>query len=204
MAKKLGATLVALAAISTTETAKAEPRGFDWGQLVLELDQFARGNADKGTSKSTSPARAVTPAEDPAQGNLGNAWFGVAPRMTLVARDWGNSFKVAGDRLSLCDAMRLSASTRMVVGRARLSNARFTPFVQAGLGQWRVDRAYLPLMPNFMDVAAQVGGGFELRMTKRWQLAAETTGTTLFRESTAREVPQTMLWSTMLASRIEF
>jgi hypothetical protein len=204
MAKKLGATLIALGAICTTQTAKAEPRGVDWGKLVLELDQVARGSADKGPSKPTKQTRALPATEDPAQGNLGNAWFGVAPRVTLVARDWGNSFKVAGDRLSLCDAMRLSASTRMVVGRARLSNARFTPFIQAGLGQWRVDRTYLPLMPSLIDVAAQVGGGFELRMTKRWQLAAETSGTTLFRESTAREVPQTMLWSAMLASRVEF
>jgi hypothetical protein len=204
MAKKLGATLIAFAAISTTHVAKAEPRGVDWGKLVLELDQVARGNADKGPNKPSKPARPLTPTEDPAQGNLGNAWFGVAPRVTLVARDWGNSFKVAGDRLSLTDAMRLSASTRMVVGRARLSNTRFTPFVQAGLGQWRIDRAHLPLMPSLIDVAAQVGGGFELRMTKHWQLAAEASGTTLFRESTAREVPQSMLWSTLLASRIEF
>jgi len=100
--------------------------------------------------------------------------------------------------------MRLSASTRMVVGRARLSTTRFTPFVQAGLGQWRVDPAYLPLMPRLIDVAAQVGGGFELRMTKRWQVAVEASTTTLFRETTAREVPQTMLWSTVVASRIEF
>ena len=132
------------------------------------------------------------------------AWFGVAPRVTLVARDWASSTRLAGDRLSLVEEMRLSASTRMVVGRARLSAARFTPFLQAGIGQWRVDRNYLPLTPHLIEVASQVGTGFELRVSRRCQIAAEATVTSLIRDGQQHEFPQSMLWGTFIASRVEF
>src|SRR5690606_36543739 len=155
------AAITAVAVTSSTSVAHAdEPRGVDWGKLIVQLDRFARtGSESTAINPPPSPAPRAAP-EDPSPSNLGNAWFGVAPRVTLVARDWASSTRLAGDRLSVVDAIRLSASTRMVVGRARLSNARFAPFVQIGMGQWRVDRNYLPFTPSSIEVASQLGTGF--------------------------------------------
>jgi hypothetical protein len=200
--KLVAAAAVAIASTTFTHVARAdEPRGVDWVKGLVELDKLARGHAENATSTRSQQLR----LDDPSPQNMGNAWFGVAPRVTLVARDWASSTRLAGDRLSLVETMRLSASTRMVVGRARLSATRFTPFLQLGLGQWRVDRKHLPLTPQTIEIAGQLGTGFELRLTRGWQLAAETTVTSLIREGqTNPGVPQTVLWSTFLASRIEF
>jgi hypothetical protein len=199
----VAAAAVAIASTTFTHVARAdEPRGVDWVKGLVELDELARGNAESATSSTRGQQLRL---EDPSPQNMGNAWFGVAPRVTLVARDWASSTRLVGDRLSVVETMRLSASTRMVVGRARLSATRFTPFLQLGLGQWRVDRNYLPLTPRTIEIAGQLGTGFELRLTRGWQLAAEATVTSLIREGqTNPGVPQTVLWSTFLASRIEF
>lgn len=202
---------VAAAALASTTIATAahadEPRGVDWTKVLVELDRVARGAAERPTP--VTPARQQgrpAPIDDPDPQSMGNAWFGVAPRVTLVARDWASSTRLAGDRLSVAEQMRLTASTRMVVGRVRLSGARCTPFVQIGLGQWRVDRNHLPLTPSSIEIASQLGTGFEIRLTRRWQLAAETTVTTLIREGGQQNssLPQTTFWSTLLASRVEF
>jgi hypothetical protein len=209
MAQKLVAVAAAALASMTVATAAHadEPRGVDWTKVLVELDQIARRGAERPNPTLTQPARQQprpTPIDDPSPQNMGNAWFGVAPRVTLVARDWASSTRLAGERLSVVEQMRLTASTRMVVTRVRLSGARFTPFVQLGLGQWRVDRNHLPLTPSTIEVASQIGTGFELRLSRRWQLAAETTVTSLIREGQNDSLPQTVLWSTLLASRIEF
>lgn len=197
------ALLAALATTTAVTTAHAEPKGVDWERVIVELDRYARGSAEEPSPTGTREAHHAADSEDPSPQNMGNAWFGVAPRVALVARDWASSTRIAGDRLSLMDAMRLSASTRMVVGRARLSSARFTPFVQVGLGQWRVDRNYLPLTPATVEVATQLGGGFEVRLAPGWQLAAEATATTLIREGRSDAVSQTVLWGTKMAVRFE-
>lgn len=210
MAQKLVA--FAAAAIATTTFATSaradEPRGVDWIKALTELDQVVRGKGERPQPQlSLRQHGRPAPVDDPSPQNLGNAWFGVAPRVTLVARDWTSSTRLAGDRsMTITEQMRLSASTRMVVSRVRLSQTRFTPFVQVGLGQWRVDRNYLPLLPNTIEVASQFGAGFELRLTKRWQLAAETTATALLREGgqSNTTVPQATLWSTFVAGRVEF
>lgn len=202
--------LAMFAAISVTfsSVARADvPPGVDWLKAIVELDQLARGGGKEADGHKNSPARhsgRPTTTDDPSPQNMGNAWFGVAPRVTLVARDWASSTRLAGDRLSLVDGMRLSASTRMVVGRARLSGTRFTPFLQVGVGQWRVDPNYLPLTPRMVEIASQAGTGFEVRLSQDWQLAVETTVTTLIRDGHHETIPQTMLWSTFVASSIEF
>ncbi len=210
MAQKLAAVAAAVIASTTIATTAyaGEPRGVDWLKVLTELDQAARGN--NGERPSTPAARPsshrFSPIDDPSPQNMGNAWFGVAPRVTLVARDWTSSTLLAGERMSLVEQIRLSESTRMVVGRARLSHARFTPFVQVGLGQWRVDKKHMPLLPNTIEVASQIGTGFELRLGRGWQLAAETTATTLIREGqqSSTTLPQTTMWSAFIASRVEF
>jgi hypothetical protein len=203
MSPKL-AMAAALAVTSLAGTARAgEPRGVDWVKALVEIDTLARtANANEKPKPNTNGP--IAPLDDPSPQNMGNAWFGVAPRVTLVARDWANSTRLAGDRMSILESYRLSQSTRMVVGRMRLSGARFTPFLQVGVGQWRVDRNYLPHLPQSIEIAGQAGAGFELRVARGWQMAAEMTGTSLIREGQNSTLPQTMLWSAFLASRIEF
>jgi hypothetical protein len=206
MTQKLVA--VAAAAIASMTLAGAarasEPPRVDWLKVLTEIDQTVRAGGERPAPQlSTRHAGRPALIDDPSPQNLGNAWFGVAPRVTLVARDWTSSTLLAGDRMSLVEQMRLAASTRMVVGRVRLGHARFAPFIQVGIGQWRTDRRYLPLTPTVIEVAGQLGTGFELRLTRRWQLAAEATSTTLVQEGQS-PLSQKTMWSTFLASRVEF
>lgn len=205
--KPVAAALVVLGTMAVTTAAHAdEPRGVDWSKVLLDLDRFARSGSERPTLQTPHARAPVRPhaTDDPSPQNLGNAWFGVNPRVTLVARDWASSTRIAGDRLSVVESVRLAASTRMVVGRVRLNNARFTPFLQVGLGQWRVDRRYLPFTPNNIEVASQLGTGFELHLTSTWQLAAETSFISLIRDGHSDTLPQTVMWSTLVASRVEF
>ena len=208
--KKTGLKWAAAAAILTASSTAsnvataADPRGVDWISALVDLDRMARGGTERPTSHPPRHANRPAVSDDPNPQNLGNAWFGVAPKVTLVARDWASSTRLLGERLSVVEQLRLSASTRMVVGRARLSGARFTPFLQVGLGQWRVDRNHLPLTPHTIEIATQVGTGFELRINRRLQLAAETSMTTLIREGQNDSLPQNLLWSALIASRVEF
>jgi len=198
----------ALVAMTIGTTASAdETRGIDWGRLLVGLDKYARTGAESPVVQTNAGA-AHERGHQLYVHNEGNAWFGVAPSVTLVARDWGEAYRLAGDRLSLVDAMRLSSSTRMVMTRVRLSDSRLsriTPFAQLGAGQWRTDTNLMPILQRSTEVAAQVGGGVELRLAQRWQIACETTATILIRDQREAEaISATKLWSTTLASKIEF
>lgn len=177
----------------------------DWGRLLAELDAYARYGAERPVASAPQQAAAERTSQPYVQ-NAGNAWFGVAPRVSFVARDWGGSYRLTGDRLSLVDAMRLSSSTRMVLSRVRFGDfgtTRITPFTQAGFGQWRTDPAILPFMPRATEVAAQLGGGVEVNVARNWQLACETSGTFFIRDG-REDLRQTMLWSATLATRMEW
>lgn len=205
MKKVLTAMTAAVLATTFASTAHAEPAGtLDWGKALVNLDAWARGNAE--TPQATPmPSLNRERLEQPYVQTAGNAWFGVAPSVTLVARDWASTYKIAGDRLSLVDALRLSESTRMVVSRVRLSNTRLTPFAQLGVGQWRTDTNLVPLAVRSVEVATQVGGGIELRLTRAWQLAGEATATMIIRDEREYDnLPQTKIWSSTIASRITF
>jgi hypothetical protein len=203
-------TALAMTALATTfaTTAHADPGGtLDWGKALVDLDAWARGNAEKPQA-TPSPTMNRERLEQPYVHTAGNAWFGVAPSVTLVARDWASTYKIAGDRLSLVDALRLSESTRMVVSRVRLSSfnvSRLTPFAQLGVGQWRTDTNLVPVAVRSMEVATQVGGGIELSLTRSWQLAGEATATMIVRDEREYDnLPQTRIWSSTIASRITF
>lgn len=189
--------------------AHAEPAqriGIDWGKALVELDSYAR----HGSIEQQAPTANAEHTERSNQlyvQNAGNAWFGVAPSVALVARDWGEAFRLAGDRLSLVDAMRLSSSTRMVMTRVRLSDThttRVTPFAQLGLGQWRIDRNLMPRTPLYTEVATQIGGGLEIQVTNKWQIACEAAQTLFLRaERDTDNLPAAPhMWSTTLASRL--
>ena len=205
MRRTLGVTLAAvlgLSALATTAHADPARGGTDWMRLLVQLDGLARGKPER-RSPASEPR-----SSDPAPNNAGNAWFGVDPKVTLVARDWASAYRLAGDRLSLVDAMRLSASTRMVLSRVRMSDLRSTrvvPFVQVGAGQWRTDPNLLPLTPRSTELAAQFGAGIEWHVLPRWHVACESAFIALYREHGAPpNVPQSRIWSATIASRVEF
>lgn len=186
--------------------ARAEPGHLlvDWGRMILDLDSLARHRAESPDALASARSLSTSTTGDLLPNNQGNAWFGVAPRVSLVARDWGSAFKIAGDRLSLVDTARLSESTRMIVSRVRLSNTRFAPFTQVGAGQWRTDPNLLPLLPRSTELAAQLGGGMEIKLSPSWDLACEAAVTMIYREQPDANIQTPRLWSTMFASRVTF
>ena len=99
----------------------------------------------------------------------------------------------------------MSRSSRMVVTRFRLADGRIAPFAHVGLGQWRVDTDLMPVLPNDIELATQVGGGFEIALSRRATLAVEADDTILMR---ATHEPQTIpgphVWGTFLAARACF
>lgn len=199
-------TLTTLAAPASAEQGRV---AIDWGKLMLGVDAYARGKGDRESPRASSADKPLAAAErfgQPLAHNAGNPWFGVAPSVSFVARDWGSAFRLAGDRLSLVDALRLSESTRMVMTRVRLSNSsRVTPFAQVGFGQWRTDTNIMRLTPRMTELATSVGVGFELQIMDDWQAACEVGGTLFIRdEREVSNIPETKLWSAMIASRLAF
>jgi hypothetical protein len=133
-------------------------------------------------------------------------WVGLAPRMSLVARDWGDSQLLVGN-LTLTDQMRLTRSSRMVVSRVRLAEGRLVPFAQLGVGEWRVDRSIMPALPLDQQLAAQAGAGFELTLTPDVVVAIETDCTLLWNDDTSMQmlaIARGNLWGSLLAARARF
>ena len=206
-----------LATMFATRAAMADatPKGVDWSRLLSDLDRVARQGADVLDSPRCSPSGCETStnatAAAPERGfklnvqDTANDLLAFRPAMSLVARDWNSSFRVAGDRLALIDVVRLTTSTRMVLTRVRMSDARIAPFAQVGLGQWRADPVVLWRTPDYEEIAAQAAGGVELRLIGTWQVALETATTVLYREQqNSRDLPSARMWSTMLASSVAF
>jgi len=206
-----------LATMFATRAAMADatPKGVDWSRLLSDLDRVARQGADVLDSPRCSPSGCETStnatAAAPERGfklnvqDTANDLLAFRPAMSLVARDWNSSFRVAGDRLALIDVVRLTTSTRMVLTRVRMSDARIAPFAQVGLGQWRADPVVLWRTPDYEEIAAQAAGGVELRLLGTWQVALETATTVLYREQqNSRDLPSARMWSTMLASSVAF
>jgi len=131
-------------------------------------------------------------------------WLGSSPRLSLIARDWGDSQRLVG-RLALVDQMRPTRSSRMIVTRLRLSDGRLAPFAQVGLGEWRVDTTVVPTLPGDRAFAGQIGAGFELQVSSQWVVALENDWTILHTEDDAmRAVAQPTLWGAFIASRARF
>jgi hypothetical protein len=209
----LAGAVLATTFATTAAIADTTP-GTDWGRVLSDLDAVSRKGADVLDSPRCTPAGCQTDtnatAAAPERGlkldvqDTANDLVSFRPTVSLVARDWGSSFRVAGDRLALVDALRLTSSTRMVLSRVRMSDARISPFAQVGLGQWRTDPYLLPLTPSYTELAAQAAGGVELRLRGTWQIAIETAMTVLYRERGSSDMPAPHMWSTTLASRVDF
>ena len=198
------AVAVGLALLAPPAQAGDSPRlSVDWGKLgdVLrqapgmllprEHDVEHAEHGDHGESEIPLNAR---------------RWIGLAPRMSLVARDWGASQLLVGN-LTLTDQLRLTHSSRMVVSRVRLAEGRLVPFAQLGLGEWRVDRSLVPALPLNQQLAAQAGAGFELTVAPSVVVALEANWTLLCNDDLAFQT-QTMehpnLWGSLLAARARF
>lgn len=208
-----------LAMTFATSTAMADANssargGVDWSRILHDIDAVSQRGAAVLDSPRCSPAGCQTDtnatAAAPERGlrfdvqDTSNNWFGFKPRMSLVGRDWSSSFRVTGDRLALVDAMRLTTSTRMVLTRVRMTDARVAPFAQIGLGQWRTDPFILPLTPRYEEIAAQAAAGVEVRVFGTWMVGLEQTVTVLHRERGDNSLPAARMWSSTFASRIDF
>lgn len=204
---------IALATSLASSAAMADTN--EWARVLSDLDAVSRKGADVLDSPRCTPAGCQTDTNATAAAPERGAKLNVQdttndhlvtfhPTVSLVARDWGSSFRVAGERLALVDALRLTTSTRMVLTRFRMSDSRISPFAQVGVGQWRTDPYLLPLTPGYMELAAQAAAGIDLRLTGKWQIAVESTMTTMYREHSDKSMPTPHVWSTMLASRVDF
>jgi hypothetical protein len=130
--------------------------------------------------------------------------FGQRLALTVVARDWSVTHPLKGED-GVVDRLRLTRSTRMAVSRVRMTGGVVVPYLQVGLGQWRVDTDVLPQLPHDEELAAQAGGGFEWRLFPRGVLAAQLDDTVLYRERREpQNIPSTHLYGALLAFRAEF
>jgi hypothetical protein len=63
----------------------------------------------------------------------------------------------------------------------------------------------VPSLPSDVELAGQLGGGFELEIAPRAVIALEADCTGLYREGRdAQAVASGQLWSTLLAARARF
>jgi len=196
MATALG---LGLALAAPTARADGSPRlSVDWGKLGAVLSQ---GPALLPREHDVERAEHGFRGESSDQ-----PLVGFAPRMSLVARDWGSSQLLVGN-LTLTDQLRLTRSSRMVVSRVRLAEGRLVPFAQLGIGEWRVDRSLVPALPLNQQLAVQAGAGFELTVTPSVVVALEADWTLLWNDDITSQ-PQTIarpnLWGSLLAARARF
>ena len=166
--------VIAATLVSTTASAQvAAPKTSIMG-LVEDGNRFVQAAIASDPSPPRTTETATESAPDP------KPLFDLVSRVSVVARDWRGSLRVAG-RTTLVDDLRPSASNRMVLLRLE-SDARFAPFAQVGAGEWRIDPVLFPSMPTHEAIAGQIGAGFELHTLRGIEVAGETQYTILYRE----------------------
>jgi hypothetical protein len=193
------ASLALLAAILSAGSARADDSTgltVQWAKLV---DVIHRGSAallpEKGWQLGREPSG--VPSDE-------LRWVGLSPHVALIARDW-DAARVLVGHLSPTDQIRLSQSSRMFVTRLRLTDGRISPFAQVGLGQWRIDTDLMPVLPRDVELAGQLGGGFELTLGRLAAVAVEVDSTMLYRERREPQmVSEPRLWGTFLVARAQF
>jgi hypothetical protein len=190
---------------SPAARADSTPRlSIDWGNTLAKGMTWLESKSERSRVIEGQP-RAPEVGVGTGSPELGSAWFGVAPKVSLVARDWGTARSLAGGPLAVTDAIRVSRSSRLVMSRIRLGEGRISPFTQLGLGQWRVDTEIVPHLPRNVELAALFGAGVEMRLFRGWELAAEADLTVLYREvHEPQQLTTPRMWGAFLASRVEF
>ncbi len=198
--------------LSMASEARAESVGglstrltVDWASELGKGVTWLAAQSEHGPEAPARPTELGSATTTTSSGELGSAWFGVAPRVSFVARDWGGAKSLAGGPIAVTDAIRVSRSSRMVMSRIRLGEGRVVPFAQLGLGQWRVDTEWMPHLPRNVEVAGQFGAGVEVHVARNWEIAAETGLTVLYREvHEPQQLTTPRMWGTFLASRVQF
>ena len=154
-----------------TEEAQRWLRVASFGPTVAS--EPTHHSASGETAERTSPEHAAAAQPPPL--------FDLSPHASLVARDWRGSTRLVGNRTMLVDDLRPTASNRMVFARLA-TDARFSGFVQAGVGEWRIDTAMFPAARCDSEIAAQIGVGFELHLPRGMRVAGEAQYTMLSRD----------------------
>ena len=179
---------------------------------IEELDRRAferrarQRDAERPRPATVAPrAEVARPTESRADARPAH-WLDLSPRVSLVARDWGETHKIAGgSSLVLTDVMRLTRSSRVLMSRVHLGSGPLVPFVQVAVGQWRVDTNMVPTLPGATEAATQLGAGFELAPVRGVRLACEGSWTRFYREGRDRDaLPITKVVSGLFAARADF
>jgi hypothetical protein len=195
-----------LIALAFSRSAEADPMRLqvDWGKTLLLGQEWlitgARAEKASAEPGASAPGGTEGALEDT------TPWVGVAPHLSVLGRDWNESFVFTG-RLTTTDVLRLTQSNRMLLTRVRFGDGVIVPFAQLGFGQWRVDTNMLPGWACDTEVAAEVGAGFELRVRKAYSFAIESDYTVLYRdqpEPTNIPYARIWFWGATAATRIRF
>lgn len=166
--------------------ASADPRHSAAPGIIGEAERWITGAVLGPTvaSEPTARPRSATAERDVTDATRGKGqqpFVDLSPNASIVARDWRGSMKIVGARTMLVDDLRPTASQRMVMGRLS-TDGRLSTFVQAGLGEWRIDSVMFPNARSSAETAGQVGTGFELRLPSSLRLAGEAQYTMLYRD----------------------
>jgi hypothetical protein len=155
------------------------------------------------------PSAAHSPLVEGLDGLVGGFFDGFldsierAARLSVIARDWDAAQLLLG-HLSPIDEVLRERSKRMVLMRRRLADGPLVPFLQLGLGQWRIDPD-MPAIPHDVVLAGQLGGGLELHLTRLASVAAEAECTVINpARSEALWIRSSTLWGSFLAARVKF
>jgi hypothetical protein len=141
---------------------------------TVASDPTAHSTADATGARLAGAERAPLVEQQP--------FIDFLPNASVIVRDWRGSVKIIGDRTMLVDDLRPTASNRMIVGRIATNEARVSLFAQVGVGEWRVDTVMFPNAVSYSEIAGQIGGGFQLRITPRLHVASELQYTMLYRD----------------------
>jgi hypothetical protein len=185
--------------------------GSAWGlaaSIAVVLVLFA-GRAGAQESDPAQPRTRSVEGLDGLDGLLGGFFDGFldsfqrAAHLSVIARDWDAAQLLVG-HLAPIDQVLRERSKRMLLMRLRLADGPFVPFLQLGLGQWRVDPD-MPAIPHDVVLAGQVGAGAELRLTRWSSIAAEAECTVINpARSDALWIRTSAIWGSFLAARVKF
>ncbi len=186
----------ALAAALTGATARGDAHlAVEWTKLAELLPPPALLNVPPGAAWRAELAEHASLRKPDADPPLLETLRGMG-RYSIVARDWDASRVVMG-KLAPTDQVR--RSRRMVLMRERLLEGPIVPFVQVGLGQWRVDPDALNATHPAL-LAGQAGAGIELVLSTWAAVAIEADCTFLDPDRTHPPA----FWGGFLAYRASF
>jgi hypothetical protein len=179
-----------------------------WG-LAASIAVVLMLVASRAGAQEGDPAQPHARSVEGLDGLLGGFFDGFldsfqrAAHLSVIARDWDAAQLLVG-HLAPIDQVLRERSKRMLLMRRRLADGPLVPFLQLGLGQWRVDPD-MPAIPHDVVLAGQLGGGAELRLTRWSSIAAEAECTVINpARSDALWIRTSAIWSSFLAARVKF